>query len=123
MRPDGGAAQARSRRLESRARTMEVARPWRAARNRSFPRRFCRGVRRARSVHPRGDAAPPARVVAHARAACFDLDAAVWSRLDGDERFALAKMGDAETASHNLPAALKEFAVPAIAPADQPRAK
>ncbi len=68
-------------------------------------------------------ASPPARVVAHARAAGFDLDAAVWSRLDGDERFALAKMGDAETPSHNLPAALKEFAVPAIAHADQPRAK
>jgi len=68
-------------------------------------------------------ASPPARAVAHARAAGFDLSAAVWSRLDGDERFALAKMGDAEVPSHNLPAALKEFAVPAIAQSDQPRAK
>lgn len=68
-------------------------------------------------------AAPPARVVLHARAAGFDLSAAAWSQLDGDERFALMKMGDAETASHNLAAALKEFAVPTIAQADQPRAK
>ncbi len=68
-------------------------------------------------------ASPPARVVGHARAAGFDLSAAVWSRLDGDERFALLKMGDVETPSHNLLAALKEFAVPTIAPAGQPRAK
>jgi hypothetical protein len=59
-------------------------------------------------------ASPPARVVSHARAAGFDLNAAVWSRLDADERFALAKMGDADTPSHNLGAALKEFAVPSI---------
>jgi hypothetical protein len=68
-------------------------------------------------------ASPPARAVEHARAAGFDLSAAAWSRLDGDERFALMKMGDAETPSHNLAAALKEFAIPAIAQADQPRAK
>jgi hypothetical protein len=68
-------------------------------------------------------ASPPARVIAHARAAGFDLSTAVWSQLDGDERFALLKMGDAETPSHNLAAALKEFRVPAIAQADQPRAK
>jgi hypothetical protein len=68
-------------------------------------------------------AAPPARVVAHARAARFDLSAAAWSRLDSDERFALLKMGDADTPSHNLGAALKEFNVPALAENDQPRAK
>ncbi len=68
-------------------------------------------------------ASPPARVVAHARATGFDLNAGAWSRLDGDERFALLKMGDAETSSHNLGAALKEFSVPTIAQADQPRAK
>jgi hypothetical protein len=61
--------------------------------------------------------------VAHARATGFDLNDGVWSRLDGDERFALLKMGDAETPSHNLGAALKEFAVPAIAHGNQPRAK
>jgi hypothetical protein len=65
---------------------------------------------------------PPARVVSHARAQGFDLNASVWSRLDSDERFALMKMGDAETPSHNLGAALKEFTVPSIA-SDQPRAK
>jgi hypothetical protein len=68
-------------------------------------------------------ATPPNRVVSHARAAGFDLSAAVWSRLDGDERFALLKMGDAETPSHNLGTALKEFAVPAFAQIDQSRAK
>ncbi len=67
--------------------------------------------------------APPDRVVSHARAAGFDLSPAAWSRLDGDERFALLKMGDAEKPSHNLRAALKEFAVPAISEIDQPRAK
>jgi hypothetical protein len=54
---------------------------------------------------------PPGRVVANARAAGFDLSAEVWSQLDSDERFALLKMGDAETPSHNLAAALKEFSV------------
>jgi hypothetical protein len=68
-------------------------------------------------------ASPPSRVVQHARAAGFDLDLTVWSRLDGDEQFALMKMGDAETPSHNLIAALREFSVPAIARTDQPRAK
>ncbi|MGD0118805.1 MAG: nitrate reductase associated protein [Candidatus Binatus sp.] len=64
----------------------------------------------------RASAEPPAsapdRVVMHARAAGFDLSAAVWSQLDADERFALLKMGDAEKPSHNLGAALKEFSVP-----------
>jgi len=57
-------------------------------------------------------ASPPSRVVANARAQGFNLTAEVWSRLDGDERFALMKMADAETPSHNLGAALKEFGVP-----------
>jgi hypothetical protein len=65
-------------------------------------------------------ASPPARVVSHARSQGFDLNSAMWSRLDSDERFALMKMGDAETPSHNLAAALKEFAVPTIV-SDQPR--
>ncbi len=57
-------------------------------------------------------ASPPSRVVTHARAAGFDLSDAIWSRLDSDERFALMKMADAETPSHNLAAALKEFRIP-----------
>lgn len=68
-------------------------------------------------------ASPPDRVVKHARAAGFDLSAAAWTRLDADERFALMKMGDADTPSHNLAAALKELSVPALAQAAQPRAK
>ena len=57
-------------------------------------------------------ASPPSRVIANARAAGFDLNAEAWSRLDSDERFALMKMADADTPSHNLAAALKEFEVP-----------
>jgi hypothetical protein len=68
-------------------------------------------------------ATPPTRVVSHARAVGFELSAAAWSRLDGDERFALMKMGDTETPSHNLAPALKEFAVPVVAQAYHPRAK
>lgn len=57
-------------------------------------------------------ATPPAKLFEHARQAGFDLNNSNWSRLDEDERFALIKMGDAATASHNLIAALKEFGVP-----------
>ena len=60
-------------------------------------------------------ATAPAQLVAHARELGFDVTAAVWSRLDGEERFALIKMGDMATPSHNLGAALKEFQVPASA--------
>jgi len=55
---------------------------------------------------------PPDQLVTHARGAGFDLNGAVWGRLDADERFALMKMGDVAQASHNLAAALKEFGVP-----------
>jgi len=57
-------------------------------------------------------ASAPARVITRARMAGFDLNDDAWSRLDADEKFALLKMGDAETPSHNLAAALKEFSVP-----------
>ena len=57
-------------------------------------------------------ASPPDRVVDARAPGGFDLSDAAWSRLDSDERFALMKMGDAETPSHNLGAALKEFSVP-----------
>src|SRR5271155_1079067 len=57
-------------------------------------------------------ASPPSRVVANARAQGFDLSVEAWSQLDSDERVALMKLGDAETPSHNLGAALKEFGVP-----------
>lgn len=63
---------------------------------------------------------PPMRLVKRAIEAGHDLTDQVWSRLDGDERFALMKMGDVETPSHNLAAALREFGVPG---ADQKRAK
>jgi hypothetical protein len=57
---------------------------------------------------------PSNQLVAHARAAGFDLSGAVWIRLDADERFALTKLGDLAHASHNLAAALTEFGVPRV---------
>ncbi|MDO8430809.1 MAG: nitrate reductase associated protein [Candidatus Binatus sp.] len=56
---------------------------------------------------------PPELLVARARETGFDLNDSIWSRLDGDERFALMKMGADSKPSHNLGAALKEFQVPA----------
>jgi hypothetical protein len=56
---------------------------------------------------------PPETLVTRARDAGFNLNDTVWSRLDGDERFALIKMGADSKPSHNLGAALKEFEVPA----------
>jgi hypothetical protein len=55
---------------------------------------------------------PPSQLVAHAREAGFNLSGPIWAHLDADERFALVKMGDLATPSHNLAAALKEFGVP-----------
>jgi hypothetical protein len=57
-------------------------------------------------------ASPPAQLVSRAREHGFSLTDAVWSKLDGDERFALMKMGANSKPSHNLSAALKEFGVP-----------
>ena len=56
---------------------------------------------------------PPDTLITRARDAGFDLDPSTWSRLDGDERFALMKMGADSKPSHNLASALKEFEVPA----------
>ena len=53
---------------------------------------------------------PPPRLVEHARGEGFTLTQPLWDRLDGDERYALIKLGDAEKPSHNLAAALAEFA-------------
>lgn len=52
---------------------------------------------------------PPSRLVEHARAQGFTVNQPVWDRLDSDERYALIKLGDMDTPSHNLPAALAEF--------------
>jgi hypothetical protein len=57
-------------------------------------------------------ATPPNQLVGHARELGFNLSGPVWARLDADERFALVKMGDLATPSHNLAGALKEFGVP-----------
>src|SRR6266851_7947556 len=58
-------------------------------------------------------ATPPEQLVSRARDEGFDLSDFAWSKLDGDERFALMKLGAESKPSHNLGAALKEFQVPA----------
>lgn len=52
---------------------------------------------------------PPARLVEHALAVGVTLNQPAWDKLDDDERYALIKLGDSATASHNLAAALAEF--------------
>ncbi len=52
----------------------------------------------------------PAEVAAAARAEGMGLDQAAWERLDEDERYALIKLGGGARHSHNLAAALAEFA-------------
>jgi hypothetical protein len=52
---------------------------------------------------------PPARLVEHARAEGVTLNQPAWDKLDADERYALIKLGDTATPSHNLPAALAEL--------------
>jgi hypothetical protein len=52
---------------------------------------------------------PPAALVEHARVLGVTLNQPAWDKLDADERYALIKLGDVPTPSHNLPAALAEF--------------
>lgn len=52
----------------------------------------------------------PAELAQSARAAGVTLDQAAWERLDPDERYALIKLGGGGKHSHNLAAALAEFA-------------
>jgi hypothetical protein len=52
----------------------------------------------------------PAEVAAAARAEGVGLDQGAWERLDEDERYALIKLGGGAKHSHNLAAALAEFA-------------
>jgi hypothetical protein len=52
---------------------------------------------------------PPQVLAQHARAFGVELDDEAWSALDGDQRYALIKLGDAERPSHNLELALQEF--------------
>jgi len=72
--------------------------------------KFLTDAQRAAADPP---ATPPEQLVVRAREAGFDLSDFAWSKLDGDERFALMKMGADSKPSHNLGAALKEFQVPA----------
>jgi hypothetical protein len=52
----------------------------------------------------------PAELAQSAHAAGVTLDQAAWERLDPDERYALIKLGGGTKHSHNLAAALAEFA-------------
>lgn len=52
---------------------------------------------------------PPQVLVQHAHASGVELDHQRWAALDDDQRYALIKLGAAETPSHNLDLALKEF--------------
>jgi hypothetical protein len=52
----------------------------------------------------------PAELAESARTAGVTLDQAAWERLDADERYALIKLGGGTKHSHNLAAALAEFA-------------
>jgi hypothetical protein len=76
--------------------------------------RVCGEEPRALSEAQRAVADPPsqlpAQVAERARAAGVALDQAAWERLDTDERYALIKLGGGAEASHNLAAALAEFA-------------
>ena len=75
------------------------------SRTSSAPKELAEEVRRA--------ASPPARpaslLVTRSKAAGFDLTDQVWQRLDEDERYALMKLGNEKTVSHNLPSALAEL--------------
>jgi hypothetical protein len=52
---------------------------------------------------------PPTALVDHAGQLGFALDRSKWQGLDGDERYALMKLGAGPKLSHNLKAALREF--------------
>jgi hypothetical protein len=52
----------------------------------------------------------PVELAQSAHAAGVTLDQAAWERLDPDERYALIKLGGGTKHSHNLAAALAEFA-------------
>ena len=52
---------------------------------------------------------PPQMLTQNARAFHRELDDAAWAALDDDQRYALIKLGDLETPSHNLEPALREF--------------
>lgn len=76
-------------------------------------RRVCGEEPRTLVEPQRAVADPPAKLPAelaeHAHAAGVALDQAAWERLDGDERYALIKLGGGAEVSHNLAAALAEL--------------
>src|SRR5215475_2385728 len=52
---------------------------------------------------------PPSVLATRAKDNGFILDAEAWSKFDGDQRYALMKLGAGDKVSHNLKAALEEF--------------
>jgi hypothetical protein len=57
---------------------------------------------------------PPPPLVANAHALGIDLTGREWEQLDDDERYALMKLGNTSSPSHNLKAALDELLVPKV---------
>jgi hypothetical protein len=66
-----------------------------------------------RSANPPETA--PQRLVQNARALGVAITQKEWERLDGDQRYALIKLGDEDKPSHNLKAALTEIVIPGSA--------
>jgi hypothetical protein len=52
---------------------------------------------------------PPERLVENAKTAGVVLNQPTWERLDGDERYALIKLGGGNEQSHNFVTALREL--------------
>jgi hypothetical protein len=52
---------------------------------------------------------PPERLVENAKAAGVTLNQPAWNRLNGDERYALIKLGGGTEQSHNFVTALHEL--------------
>jgi hypothetical protein len=75
------------------------------ARNRSEPKELPAEARRTAEPPEQ----PPLLLVQRSKALGFVLSEQVWRGLDEDERYALMKLGNEKTASHNLSAALAEF--------------
>jgi hypothetical protein len=55
---------------------------------------------------------PPPSLIANAQAAGIAVTSSQWEQLDGDERYALVKLGGSARPSHNFKAALEELLAP-----------
>ena len=72
-------------------------------------RTFIEEVALARTGSPAKILPDEARRSANPRASGLELDDTEWAALDGDQRYALIKLGDLENPNPNLKLALQEF--------------